>query len=172
MDEASDDESDNLRREASTREDRFWALGFREGLDLGKEETLEVSFTRGYDKGLAAGQSLGTGQGILAALQALQGRPGGAQGRLQALQAAAAGRERMLTPASTEAVCKALLHRLSFEGQAAGQPSQAGDAALDSCEEALTLLAELESGSAVLQQAVERTKSSPVSDRLTQPPSQ
>ena len=107
MDEASDEEQ--LDREASTRADRFWALGYREGLDQGKEAVLEASFQRGYAEGVQAGRSLGRSQGILTALQALQGK---LQGEQAAGDGAVAAQPPLLTPASTDAVCQALLHRL------------------------------------------------------------
>ena len=116
MDEAlSEDEASNLGHEAATREGRFWALGYREGLDLGKEEVLEASFRTGYDRGLSVGQDLGTSQGILTSLQALQGRSGACTRMLETVKEAVGSVDKLLTPASTDAVCRSLLRQLSME---------------------------------------------------------
>ena len=118
MDEASsEDDTLNLGHEAATREGRFWALGYREGLDLGKEEVLESSFRTGFDSGLALGRDLGTSQGILTSLQALQGRLAACHQALEVMTTAGVAEDKLLTPASTDVVCKALLHRLSAEGR-------------------------------------------------------
>ena len=110
MDEASDEDQHDLSREAAARADRFWALGYREGLDQGKESVLEANFQRGYAKGMQTGRSLGRAQGILTGLQSLQGRlQGGAATAAQQL----ANAEDVLSPASTEQVCQAMLAELS-----------------------------------------------------------
>ena len=158
MDEASsEDDTLNLGHEAATREGRFWGLGYREGLDLGKEEVLESSFRTGFDNGLALGRALGTSQGILTSLQALQGRSAACHQALAAIKTAGVIEDKLLTPASTDIVCKALLHRRSCDGQASGASQGVQTSELleqDRFAEQQAVLGQLGDRSTVIQQAL------------------
>ena len=134
MDEASDEEHGSADREAGIRADRFWALGYREGWDHGKEAVLEASFQKGYALGVETGRVLGRAQGVLTLLQAVQGKLQGPQ----ALSAQdLASQEPLLTPGSTDMICRALLQQASNEGQPAvdGQQAQSATAGLQHLQE-------------------------------------
>ena len=148
MDEASDEEQHSLGREAATRADRFWALGYREGLDQGKEAVLEAGFQRGYAQGMQAGSSLGRAQGILTALQALQGRlQGGAASAAQLL----AGEGVLLSPAGTELACQALLGQLSSSAEPGADSEQARQQARAAADALQQLQSRAQAIQAVLQ---------------------
>lgn len=69
----SDDEG-AVRREARSREQRYWNEGFREGVEAGKEETLQHGFNVGFREGADAGLLWGELRGVAAGMAALGSR--------------------------------------------------------------------------------------------------
>ena len=124
MDEASDEEHASISREAATRRDRFWALGYREGLGQGKEAVLEASFHKGFILGAKTGRSLGRAQGVLACLQAMQGQ---LQGQQSSAARLVSGQQPLLTHTSTDTACRGMLAMQAGAGeQAANDADLAG----------------------------------------------
>ncbi|KDO29115.1 hypothetical protein SPRG_06171 [Saprolegnia parasitica CBS 223.65] len=77
FDEDSDGMSDGgvvddrvwMEKESLAMERRSRTVGFREGIDVGKEQTLQEGFDYGYKAGAAKGFEMGTLHGILRAFQ-------------------------------------------------------------------------------------------------------
>lgn len=83
---SSDDELDGgaepgpgtmLERDAKAREQRFWNEGFREGVEAGKEETVQHGFNIGFQEGYAAGRQWGSDRAYAPALKVLAAKLGG-----------------------------------------------------------------------------------------------
>lgn len=70
---SSDDEMP-LAREAKSREQRFWNEGFRDGVEEGKEQTIQHGFNIGFHEGYDAGRQWGGDRAYGATLRALQSK--------------------------------------------------------------------------------------------------
>ncbi|KAI3438103.1 hypothetical protein D9Q98_000545 [Chlorella vulgaris] len=78
--------SDQLDREWQARREEHFSSGYREGLEAGKQETVQEGFDQGYQQGSAAGFECGAARGAAATLEALAARLPGLSSKLREVQ--------------------------------------------------------------------------------------
>ena len=72
-----DDNPDELEREWKVRHEKYSSLAIRDGIDEGKETTVQEGFDIGYRSGLAQGLKLGLLSGTLTTLTTFCGQVSG-----------------------------------------------------------------------------------------------
>lgn len=74
-----------LDREWEAREANFWNSGYKDGLEKGRNETIQSGFNIGFKHGAAQGFAWGQARGAISTLQAFAGQLPGTSSKLDAI---------------------------------------------------------------------------------------